>query len=340
MNSAQHNPQEEPPKKIRIALFTVMGVGGIKTVGKVLAERPGTELALVVTSTGSRHRRSPAHIEVLEALYEEGHHNVDVIVSNKRSKYGDLCAMYDVDMIITVGFPWLLPKSLIEDPRIQYGAINFHNAALPEGRGPNALGHAIMNGDTTMHFVYHRMAADFDTGPILVRGQSHLGTNEHFDGLFLDLPLLAQMTHEAIDKVKAGDPGEAQVGKGTHVPKFEPEFRWMNFNESALHNHNKVRAFYGSRDIPKGALAKLFGKVICITKSRVDLDDVNDKENMRSTVSPGTITFHEDKNSHFDIQCGDGVLHILEWQESIQLQEQLGARGFRVNAQTCLGTKF
>jgi len=299
---------------IRVALFTVMGLS-IETAVKVINERSDTELAVVMTCTGPKTRRSDAHMEVIQALWDNGLYNVDVIVSNKRSKYADLCAFYEVDLVVSMGYPWLLPADLLSDERIRLGAINFHNAPLPQLRGPNALGHAIMNGDTTFHFVIHRMEPQFDTGPILIRKEAYLGTNETFDGVFAPPELVKESFYEAIDLVKLGDPGEVQIGVPTPAPKFDKEFRWIDFSDRAIDIHNKIRAHYGARDIPKGALATIDGQVICITKSWIDLED-DQKENSRTPIriveaAAGTVV---SRHGHaFDIQCGDQVLRILEW---------------------------
>lgn len=295
----------------------------IETLAEVVFARPDTELAVVFTCTGPKSRRSDAHMEVIKTLWDSKHPNVDVIVSNKRSKYAALCAFYEVDLVMCVGFPWLLPTNLVSDKRIKFGVINFHNSQLPKLRGPNALGHAIMNGDTTLHYVVHRMDANFDTGPILVRREAYLGVNASLDGVYFPHSIMAEMVHEALDMVKAGAPGEPQSGECTQAPKFSPEFRWIDFaTESALHAHNKVRAHYGARDIPKGALANIGGETICITKTLVDIDDdgenseVNKNCFVQHQVLPGTVVaapIAEDKNT-FAIQCRDSkVLHVLEW---------------------------
>lgn len=57
-------------------------------------------------------------------------------------------AQYDVDLILSVRYPWLLPESLLEDKRIRLRVqLNFHNSHFPKYRGPNAFGWSICNGD-------------------------------------------------------------------------------------------------------------------------------------------------------------------------------------------------
>ena len=68
-------------------------------------------------------------------------------------------------VIITGGMAWKLPADLLALPRL--GAINIHPALLPRHRGPSPFEAAFRAGDTETGLTIHRMAADFDTGPIL-----------------------------------------------------------------------------------------------------------------------------------------------------------------------------
>jgi methionyl-tRNA formyltransferase len=263
-------PSPPLPTKARIALFTVRNFA-IEHALPVIAGRPDAELACVLTTPGPKGRRSPAHLSVMEALHRLGHANVDVICSNKKSKWPDLLALYDVNLILVSGFPWLIPAFVLDDPRISLGVINFHNSHLPRFQGPNAFGHYMMSGESSVGYCCHRMSAEFDTGPILFTETVPLDINEDYQDLKLKMPtVFAGMIDKAITLALKGEPGAPQTGTPSHAPKFDDSFRWIDFKTTpALEAHNKVRAFYGERDHPKGALAVLEdGTVVCVTKTR------------------------------------------------------------------------
>jgi hypothetical protein len=81
-------------------------------------------------------------------------------------------------------------------------------------------------------------------------------------------PVFRGMVERAIGLALAGDPGSPQSGEPSRAPKFADEFRWIDFGATAREVHDKVRAYYGERDHPRGALARLDdGSSICITKT-------------------------------------------------------------------------
>jgi methionyl-tRNA formyltransferase len=257
------------PTKARIALFTVRSFA-IEQAIPVIKEHPGAELACVVTTPGPKARRSSAHLQVMDALHRLGHHSVDVICTNQKKRWADLLALYSVNLVLVSGFPWLIPPSVLDDPRLSLGVINFHNSHLPRFMGPNAFGWHIVSGEEAVGYCCHRMSADFDTGPILFTQTVPLDVNEDYLDLKAKMPpVFRGMIEKAIDLALEGNPGVPQEGRPSRAPKFTDDFRWIDFGSTARDVHNKVRAFYGERDHPRGALARMDdGSTICITKTR------------------------------------------------------------------------
>lgn len=265
------------PKKARIALFTVRRFA-IEHAVAAIASRPDAELACVLTCPGPQSRRSNAHIEVLDALHQAGLPNVDVICSNKKSKWAELVALYDANLVLCSGFPWLIPESVLNDPRLSLGVINFHNSILPHFMGPNAFGWQIVSNQNHVGYTVHRMSAEFDTGPILFTERVPLDVNEDYQDLQKNYmsAVYTGMVHKAIAMALDCHPGFPQVGTPSCAPKFAPDFRWIDFSRPALEAHNKVRAYIGVRDHARGALAKMLDSsgsgsgnvVLCFTKTR------------------------------------------------------------------------
>jgi methionyl-tRNA formyltransferase len=132
--------------------------------------------------------------------------------------------------------------------------------------------------------------------------------NDTVDDFFPKIePLFCAMVQESIDMMIAGEAGTPQVGEGSHAPNFTDEFRLIDFaGSTSLEIHNKVRAFYGARDIPKGALAKIDGQDICITRTFY-------RDGQEASSSPGVITSKIEDGKSFFVQCKDTTLEVLEW---------------------------
>lgn len=347
-----------PTTKARIAVFTVRSFA-IEHMLAAIAERTDAEIACVLTCPGPQSRRSAAHCEVLQAMYNCGYHHIDVICSNKKSKWADLVAQYNANCIFCSGFPWLIPTSVLDDPRLTLGVINFHNSILPKLMGPNAFGWQIVSGQSEIGYCVHRMSAEFDTGPILFTESVPLDVNEDYQDLQKKMPkIYTGMVHKAIDMAIARHPGFPQEGTPSAAPKFTPEFRYIDFNGTALEAHNKVRAYFGVRDHPHGALAKVDGDLLCITKTRYhapvkvvgaplledealrhltlsdpSVDEVlsltttstdtntigGETTNMESSSIPGTVLVK--CGASFLIQCRDTSLEVLEWHKVSEEQE-------------------
>ena len=143
-----------PKHPMRIAVFTVMDLA-MELVLSVTQAR-GDEIAVVVTCPGPPSRRSDAHLGEVAKVSTK----VDVLVCNDKGTYAAKLTPYAPDALICMGYPWLLPADLLEVPPL--GAANMHNSLLPDDRGPNAFGWAIVNGETELRLTAHRMDAKLE----------------------------------------------------------------------------------------------------------------------------------------------------------------------------------
>ena len=309
--SGQHTAKQ--PNKVRVAVFTVVGSVAINTAMKVIEGRDDLELACVLTCSGPRSKRSEQHIGVATALYPE-HPNVDIIMSNKKSKYAALMETYEVDLVLSCFFPWLLPPSLTENPSIQYGCINLHGSDLPNYRGPNPLGWALLNGDDHISVTVHRMDANFDTGSVLATESYPLGINDDvYDIIRNGEESFRLAMDKAITRAIKGDPGERQIGEPSQAPVFSPEMQWLDLKKSTFEVHNTIRAWSRQPGCTPGALVKVDGKTIRITKTYFSEDTVNIGVSERD-LSGATCMFSSGNSpGTFELRCGDGYLRVLEW---------------------------
>jgi methionyl-tRNA formyltransferase len=232
----------------------------------------GHECVGVVTSHGPPGRYGD---EPLSVLIDIAPRHLDVLLASEPSRFAPLLAALEPDVALSGGFPLRIPPDALRAPRL--GVVNGHPSPLPRLRGPNPIGWALRNGDERIGFTFHRMDADFDTGAILAQGSAPLEDAERpEDVLERILGLAASLLPEALARVEAGDPGDAQDdGEASYAGFFEPEFAEIDWSRPALEVHRQVRAWWMAavRDGPRGALAELDGDRVRVIRTRLDGDE-------------------------------------------------------------------
>ncbi len=271
---------------MRVALVT--RVPGLLARLEPLLRELGHECVGVVTTEGPRGRYGA---EGLSALLDVRPPQLDVLVASRPARFAPLLAALEPDVALCGGFPVRIPAEALAVPRL--GAVNGHPALLPRYRGPNPIGWALRNGDTELGFSFHRMNADFDTGPLLARGSAPVAAAERaqdvLDTLFR---LWSSLLPEALERMESGDPGEPQSEDGaSYAGFFEPEFAEIDWTRAAPDVHRQVRAWWvaAARDGIRGPLAEIGGERVYVRRTRLD-----------------------DAEGGTRIECGDGAVWVLE----------------------------
>jgi methionyl-tRNA formyltransferase len=291
------------PASWRVVVFTNIPGGVIYSMVDEVVRPLGHRVVGVVTTPGPKRRRSPAYLEVVAAVSP----GVDVIVSNHPERWAAMLAPFEPDLLVSAGFPWRIPADVLALPRL--GAINMHPALLPRYRGPAAIEWAFRNGDAEVGFTVHRLAPDFDTGPILAQARFPITDDDDIDSLVAKFgPVLPGLLGQALERVARGDPGEPQdEAEATYAGLFEDAWRIIDWSQPARTIHNQVRSWIGLRDIPAGALGEIDGERLQITKTRLLPVDTE----LREVARPGTVVHRN--GERVVVQCGDGPLEILTW---------------------------
>jgi len=98
--------------------------------------------------------------------------NIEVIqpASVKAPGFIELLTDYAPDLFIVVAFGQVLPKALLEMPRL--GTVNVHASLLPKYRGPAPIQWAIINGERKTGVTTMFMDEGLDTGDILLTAET------------------------------------------------------------------------------------------------------------------------------------------------------------------------
>ncbi len=201
------------------------------------AERNGHEIVLVVTLPHTTRYGDSVRPLVLD-LPERGN---ALITSKLRTVAAPVIETLRPDVIISAAFPRLIPKEILELPK--YGAINCHPSPLPSGRGPTPQ-RLIYEGDDRVGATVHRTAAEFDTGAILAQRIVPLPDDLNGSGIMQTWrALLTECLDEAVPRLVAGDPGEAQdPARASEAPFFTEAEYFLDLTEPSAVIRRKAAA--------------------------------------------------------------------------------------------------
>ncbi len=225
-----------------------------------------------------------------ERLVRDAPRELDVVIPATRQGIAPLLRTFEPDLVLCLGFPWKVPPDALAVPKL--GCVNGHPSLLPRCRGPNPVAWSIRNGESEIGFTFHRMDAELDTGPILAQGPVTLGDEHSWGELEPKLvAVVGELLPRALARVENGDPGDEQPeGEGGYFGFFEPEYRFIDWSNSAADIYRQVRAwrFHSMTSAERGALTELDGETVRVL--RVSLEPAQGRA----------------------MECGDGTLWIVE----------------------------
>ncbi len=204
------------------------------------------------------------------------------------------------DLIVVVAYGKILPESILKLPPL--GCINVHASLLPRHRGASPIQSAILCGDNVTGVTTMQMDAGLDTGDILLSRSVPIGSEDTAVQLHDRLSDLgAEVLLETLEGLRAGrlTPQKQDEEKATYCTVLKREMGHLDFTESAVAIHNRVRGLY---DWP-AAYAFLNNKRIKILKTRL----------AGSCPFPPGRTYSV--NGGWYAACGDGeAVELLEVQ--------------------------
>jgi methionyl-tRNA formyltransferase len=213
------------------------------------------------------------------------------------------------DAMVVVGYGQIIPQAIIDIPR--HGIINVHASLLPKYRGAAPIQWAIANGETRTGVTTMKIDAGLDTGDMLLKWETEIGSEE--DALDLGrrlsvagADLLVQTLRENPTPVKQ-DPAEA-----TYAPILKKEDGEIDWNWPAAKIFNRSRGL-----LPwPGAYSFFRGQMFHIWKSRVTSDALQGTPGLMSAMEKRLL-----------IACGDRTeLELIEVQ--VEGRKRMSAAAF------------
>lgn len=292
----------------RVALLTV--APAVVTLFADALRARGHELVALVLPAGqggSRPQDEPGW-SVMHQLVQAAPPGTDVLIASRRGHLAPLLAAARPDFVLSFFFPWRVPPEALSVAPL--GTVNVHPSRLPRHRGPNPLGWVLRDHEPELGLTFHRMEADFDTGPVLAQGRKPLHDEDTLESIAQKvLELANELLPEVLTRVAWGDHGEPQSkDAGSYAGLFEESYREIDWAQPARAVHRQVRAcrIASFRDGRAGAaLTTLEGQRVQVLATRLV------EAGASAPRAPGTV-LGRDEHGNPLVQCGDGPLCVLQ----------------------------
>lgn len=240
---------------------------------------------------GKQERLTPVHAFALERGLE-----VRTPKGLKRAEEQEAFAALKLDAAIVVAYGLILPKAILEAPRL--GAFNLHGSLLPRWRGAAPIQRAIMAGDRVTGVQVMRMEEGLDTGPVLATAETPIDFEDNTSTLHDRLAALgARLLIDTLEKVERGEAVETlQSQEGvTYAHKITPAETRIDWTRPAREVDCMIR---GLSPTP-GAWFELNGARMKALHTRLGMGQ----------GAPG-----EALDDELLIACGEGAVRLLKVQ--------------------------
>jgi methionyl-tRNA formyltransferase len=217
-------------------------------------------------------------------------------VSLKGADAQSAFASLNLDLAVVVAYGLLLPKPILDAPRL--GCLNLHGSLLPRWRGAAPIQRAIMAGDGETGVMTMQMEEGLDTGPVLMAERAAIGRKTYGDlhdelshlGADLMVRTLAALERGSIE-------AQPQAGEPTYARKILKEDARIDWTKPAREIDCHIR---GLSPFP-GAWTEANGERLKILYA----------EPAKGSGAPG-----EALDDKLTIACGDGALKLTRLQRA------------------------
>ena len=235
----------------------------VPSLRALLRERYG--VVGVVTQPDKPQGRSRSTLVAPPIKLEAERHRLPVLQPAQPT--GDLflasLRRLEPDLGVVVAYGHLLRPAVLTLPAL--GMINVHASLLPRWRGAAPIQHAILAGDPETGVSIMQMEEGLDSGPVLHRITTPIGSDETAGGLAARLAELgATALVDALSLLAGGfaRPEPQDETQVTLAPKIDRESARLDWTRDAVALARQVRAFDpapGAWTMHAGAPLKLFG---------------------------------------------------------------------------------
>ncbi|MBS4207672.1 methionyl-tRNA formyltransferase [Bacillus sp. FJAT-50079] len=239
----------------------------------------GYDILAVVTQpdrpVGRKRVLTPPPVKV-----EAERHQIPVLQPEKIRKQEELQKIIDLspDLIITAAYGQILPKELLESPRL--GCINVHASLLPELRGGAPIHYALLQGKEKTGITIMYMVEKLDAGDMISQVEVPISEDDDVGSLHNKLSkagaelLLTTLPDLLAGNVTAQPQNEEKATFAYNITREQEVIQWEETGE-VIYNHIR-----GLRPWPV-AYTTFAGQTVKIWQA--------EKYPLQQSSTPGTI---------------------------------------------------
>ncbi len=205
------------------------------------------------------------------------------------------------DLMVVVAYGLILPKVILETPRL--GCINIHASLLPRWRGAAPIQRALLAGDNTTGITLMQMDVGLDTGGMIKTASCEILADDNGQTLHDRLSVMgARLLADIIDEIGNLPVIPQDDNQATYAKKLEKTEAKLDWQEPAIGLERKIRAF---NPWPV-AQADLFGQTLRIWEAQV----------ISTPTSEPIGNIIRCQRDGIDIATSDGILRLLKVQRA------------------------
>jgi methionyl-tRNA formyltransferase len=266
---------------------------------------------------GLKARPSPVHSAALELGIA-----VRTPVALNAPAERDVLAGFGADLVVVAAYGLILPKSILEAPRL--GCINLHASLLPRWRGAAPIQRALLAGDGETGVTIIQMEPSLDTGPILAMERAPIKADTTAASLHDSLAnLAARMVGPTIDRLASGRimPRPQPEEGVTYAPKIDKAEARLDWSRPAAFLERQLRAL----NPWPGCWTEFDGERLLVLEGEL----------AAGRGAPGEVL-----DEYMTIACGAGALRLTKVQRAggRPMSADAFLRGFRLPVGARLGT--
>jgi methionyl-tRNA formyltransferase len=225
-------------------------------------------------------------------------------------------AAQNIDIAIVVAYGRILPKALLETPRL--GCLNVHASLLPELRGAAPIVWAIVRGFQATGVTLMQMDEGMDTGAMLEKRSIEIFADETADALSTRLSRLgAELIGSELPRFLRGElnPIAQEDSRATTAPMLDKSIGLVDFTMPALVVHNHIRGMSpwpGAFTTLETSGVKKIIKLRQSQRSGISSGSAVEGSEARQAARPGEVVFAD--KSRVMVACGKGIIELVEIQ--------------------------
>ena len=286
----------------------------------------GYEIPLVVTQPDRKGNRNKMILSPVKQLaLEHGLETAQPVRIRRDKELIERLREIAPDMIVVAAFGQILPRSVLDIPRL--GCINVHGSLLPDLRGASPMQGAILKGLDETGVTIMRMEEGLDTGDMISRTSCDIRGMDITEVAAVLAEEGAKLLIETIPHIADGTAvyEKQDDSLSSYAKMINKKDGLTDFSESADVIERRIRAYL---DWPT-CYSYLDGLQVKFFRAEALMDEKPDGE-------PGTVS--ETGKNFYTINCGAGKLRVSEQQ--LQGKKRMSAGDFMRGHQLNPGDRF